>query len=136
MGCLTGKVFVIGEELYGKAVTGDKQLIGNVLCVSKEITGSCHIICSVNKSSYLNVIPNIVWLSPDELASANFDIISNVSWTIDVPEIEEPEVAVLEYLQNGTLLMNDTLLKNEDVTTISIMNNGTLVSNDYYFTNY
>ena len=41
------------------------------------------IICSVNKDAYLRVVPDVVWLSPDELASAEFDIYSNVVWKID-----------------------------------------------------
>ena len=41
------------------------------------------IICSVSKDAYLRVVPDVVWLSPDEVASAEFDIYSNVVWKID-----------------------------------------------------
>lgn len=41
------------------------------------------IICSVNKDAYLRVVPDVVWLSPDELAYGEFDIYSNVVWKID-----------------------------------------------------
>lgn len=41
----------------------------------------CSIICSVSKDSYMNVSPDVVWLSPDML-SAEFNIYSNVDWVI------------------------------------------------------
>ena len=41
------------------------------------------IVCSVSRNYYLRVVPDVVWLSPDELASAEFDIYSNVVWKID-----------------------------------------------------
>ena len=44
---------------------------------------SAGIVCSVNNDSYLRVVPDVVWLSPDELAYGEFDIYSNVVWKID-----------------------------------------------------
>lgn len=105
MGCLTGTAFAVDAELTGKTFIPNEGLkgvasvvnqslcgsakamtdivTGNVQCIGAALTGSCHIICSVNKSSYLNVIPDVIWLSPEELASADFDIISNQKWIIN-----------------------------------------------------
>lgn len=59
--------------------------IGKVSCNSldEEIRISCSIVCSVNDSSFLRVNPNIIWLTSDMLGSANFNIISNISWAIN-----------------------------------------------------
>lgn len=60
--------------------------IGNVSCVSldEEVMISCSIVCSVNSSSsFLKVNPNIVWLTPEMLASSTFNIITNTYWTIN-----------------------------------------------------
>lgn len=46
-----------------------------------DIVVMCSVICTINKSSYLNVNPDYVWLTPDML-SGDFDIVSNVSWNI------------------------------------------------------
>lgn len=46
------------------------------------IKASAHLVCSTNKSAYLNVAPDHVWLTPDMLSSAEFEITANVSWTI------------------------------------------------------
>ena len=140
IGCLTASAWKVGGELSVTAARADfaeekdglelsAWRVGGGLSVMASLT------CSVGRDAYLRISTDTLWLTPDMIAE-QFEIYSNVSWTIDVPEIEEPETVVLEYLQNGTLLINDTLLKNEDVTTISIVNNGTLVSNAYYFTNY
>ena len=43
----------------------------------------CYRICSITQSGYLDVIPNIVWLTPDMLNGTTFDIYSNVAWKID-----------------------------------------------------
>lgn len=59
--------------------------IGNVICVSldEEVMISCSIVCSINNSSFLKVNPNIVWLTPEMLASSTFNIITNTYWTIN-----------------------------------------------------
>ena len=42
----------------------------------------CYKVCSNTQRGYLNVAPNIVWLTPDTI-SGEFDIYSNVVWRID-----------------------------------------------------
>ena len=104
MGCLSVSASVIGQGLSCKASLVNSEiaafakclggihceagLIGESLKVSASRYGnglkvSAHQVCSLNKSAYLNAIPDTLWLTPDMLASAEFEIISNVSWTIN-----------------------------------------------------
>ena len=104
MGCLSVSASVIGHGLSCKAnlvntrVTAFAHSLGGIRCeadvvgkglnVSASRYGSglkvsAHQVCSLNKSAYLNAIPDTLWLTPDMLASAEFEIISNVSWTIN-----------------------------------------------------
>lgn len=57
----------------------------NVTCkpIRKVLVVTCSLVCTVNKTAYLDVKPNYVWLTPDILSSAEFDIISNTDWIIN-----------------------------------------------------
>ena len=57
----------------------------NVTCkpIRKKLIVTCSLVCTVNKTAYLNVKPNYVWLTPDMLSSAEFNIISNTDWIIN-----------------------------------------------------
>lgn len=50
--------------------------------LGKRIIVTCSLICTVSNDAYLDVNPNYVWLTPDMLASGEFDIVSNVNWNI------------------------------------------------------
>lgn len=54
----------------------------NTVILGKIVNICCCRVCSVSSDDYLKVIPDMVWLTPDVLASAEFDIISNVTWKI------------------------------------------------------
>lgn len=51
--------------------------------MNKVLDVTCGLVCSVNGTEYLDVYPTIIWLSPDMLANADFEIRSNVSWNIN-----------------------------------------------------
>lgn len=57
----------------------------NVICkpIGKKLVVICSLVCTVNKAAYLDVNPTYVWLTPDMLSSAEFDIISNTDWIIN-----------------------------------------------------
>ena len=112
IGCLSGSITLVGSELRG--------------CVT--------LVCSVNKDAYLRVEPDVIWLTPD-MIGGEFDIYSNVVWRIDVEDVEPEEPVIILSLSNETMITNDTLLKNEDMTRISSLMNETLVQNMYYFIN-
>lgn len=42
----------------------------------------CGVVCDINGDYYLEVYPDVVWLTPDML-SGEFDIYSNVKWVIN-----------------------------------------------------
>ena len=86
--------FRIGEGVHADASRIDNpihceaELLNERLNVSASILGerlnvSAHLVCTINRSAFLNVVPDVLWLSSDELASADFDIISNVKWVIN-----------------------------------------------------
>lgn len=52
-------------------------------CLDEKINVSCSIVCSINTDSFLRVNPDIVWLTPEMLASSTFNIITNTYWTIN-----------------------------------------------------
>ena len=103
MGCLSVSASVVSHGVSCKAhivnsgiaafarclggIHCEAELINEGLNVSASRYGSglkvsVHQVCSLNQSAYLNAIPDTLWLTPDMLASGEFDIISNVNWNI------------------------------------------------------
>lgn len=72
----------IGDTFKVEAYPINKELNLSVRHISNKIIVTCSLICTINKSAYLNVNPDYVWLTPDILSSGEFDIISNVNWNI------------------------------------------------------
>ena len=105
MGCLSVSASRIGSDIVceafrlnegfnvtacrvGYPINCEAELLNERLNVSVSRLGerldvSASLICTLNKSAFLNVIPDTLWLTPDMLASADFDIISNVKWVIN-----------------------------------------------------
>ena len=83
MGCLSVSASRIGKPIQCKVEVLNEKLNVTISRLGERLNVSAHFICTINKSPFLNVTPNIVWLSPDELASVDFNIISNVNWVID-----------------------------------------------------
>lgn len=81
-GCLSVSANRIDKRINVNANILNEELKVIVKPIRRRIIVTCSLICSVNKTSYLNVNPDYVWLTPDMLSSGEFDIISNVSWNI------------------------------------------------------
>ena len=77
LGCLSVSAWRADNGLKEEGIEVSAWRIGGGLKVT------AGIVCSVNKDAYLRVVPDVVWLSPDELAYGEFDIYSNVVWKID-----------------------------------------------------
>lgn len=128
MGCLNvnirdeGQHLNVGVKMVNQLLAVDSRLLNAPLNVS------CSLICDINSEFYLYVEPDVIWLTPD-MVSEEFDIYSNVVWKIDVKDVEPEVPTVVLYLTNGTMITNDTLIRNEDVTRISLLKNDTLVQN-------
>lgn len=82
IGCLSGSVTRIGSELVGSASRVGQELLGSVDRLGYGLKGHVSMVCSLNKDSYLRVAPDVVWLTSD-MISGEFDIYSNVDWTIN-----------------------------------------------------
>lgn len=92
MGCLEVKAtllnlpVVVGISLLSgiecSASVLNPPLNISVMDITPKLKVSGHLVCSVGGGSYLRVVPNTVWLTPDIL-SGEFDIYSNVVWRID-----------------------------------------------------
>ena len=70
-GCLSGSVTRVGQDLSG-----------SVTRVGQDLSGSVNLVCTPNRG-YLDVVPDVVWLTQDMLASADFEIYSDLTWKID-----------------------------------------------------
>lgn len=82
IGCLSGSVTRVGQELSGSVSRIGTELCGSITRVGQGLSGSVTLVCSVNKDAYLRVVPDVVWLTP-EMIGGEFDIYSNVVWKID-----------------------------------------------------
>lgn len=73
----------IGVNLNIVASGIDSKPIITCNPIGKKLVVTCSLVCTVNKTAYLDVKPDYVWLTPDMLSSAEFDIISNTDWIIN-----------------------------------------------------
>ena len=70
------------KELEVSAFSSVPEVDVGISVVNKRMNVSCGIVCSVTpKEYYLNVEPDVVWLSPSDL-EGYFNIYSNVDWQI------------------------------------------------------
>lgn len=51
--------------------------------INDKIKVSCSVVCSINMTPIVMVNPTYIWLTSEMLASADFKITSNTSWTIN-----------------------------------------------------
>lgn len=72
----------ISERLDISARVLNEGIKISVKPIGNRIIVACSLVCTINRTPYLNVNPDYVWLTPEMLSSGEFDIISNVSWNI------------------------------------------------------
>ena len=72
----------IGNTLKIEANPINKELNISARPIDKKVIVTCSLVCTINRTPYLNVNPDYVWLTPDMLSSGEFDIISNINWNI------------------------------------------------------
>ena len=105
IGCLSVSAYNIGGilnvesykinadiEISAKRIGVKPNIIASVIdtipivtCnpIGKKLVITCSLVCTVNKVAYLDVKPTYIWLTPDMLSSADFEITSNTSWNIE-----------------------------------------------------
>lgn len=106
MGCLSVDIRDEGQHLNVDVKMADPLLAVDSRLLNAPLNVSCSLICDVNGEFYLYVEPDVIWLTPD-MVSEEFDIRSNVRWTIVVSE-----PIAISVLRNETLITNETLLVN------------------------
>lgn len=87
-GCLSVRAWRIGGGLHTSAYvvreeTNKEGLRTRAWRVGKGLNVTARLVCTANRDAYLNVSPNVLWLSPDMFDSAEFEIISNVVWKVE-----------------------------------------------------
>lgn len=99
--CISGYARVVNEPLTGWAeangslmgeAEANEDMAGAAACMTglsgvamavRGLKGMCSIVCSLNRTPFLKVSPDVVWLTYEEISSGEFDVISNVNWTIE-----------------------------------------------------
>jgi hypothetical protein len=75
--------FRVGENLISSAKRAGSPLNLQAAKIGKGINIACSLVCTVDKEFFLDVAPDVVWLTYDELSSADIEIRSNVKWIIE-----------------------------------------------------
>ena len=82
IGCLSGALTRVSEGLTGEMKRVGVGPSGSLTRVSEGLTGYVSVVCTSNRSAYLTISRDTIWLTPDMIAE-QFDIYSNVVWKID-----------------------------------------------------
>lgn len=81
--CVTVWAMEVDSMPTAFAYSLDDRVSVSVCSIEKDIEVFCSVLCTYDGSFFLNVNPNYVWLTPDELSSGDFEIYSNVIWSIN-----------------------------------------------------
>lgn len=81
--CLAGSARALNAELKVAVTPRNTPLDVVVSDATSHLRMMCGVVCNVNKDAYLQVTPTVVWLTPEELSSAEFDIYTNQKWEIE-----------------------------------------------------
>ena len=79
--CLDATAYRIGSGMEINALRCGGDIHATAYRIGDYIHVTASVVCSVNKDAYLQVEPDVVWLTSDML-SGEFDIYSNVVWKI------------------------------------------------------
>lgn len=81
--CISVTAYEIGATPKASVECLDSPVFVSVKPINDKIKVSCSVICSINMTPFVMVNPTYIWLTPEMLASDDFDITSNTSWTIE-----------------------------------------------------
>lgn len=82
-GCLSVSAYRLGDKMNISASKTNDDIKIFIKPIGKKVVVVCSLVCTINRTSYLKVNPDYVWLTPDILSSGEFNIYSNVAWKID-----------------------------------------------------
>ena len=80
--CISVQAYEVGDRAVVEVKPINDIVSVTATRLDKDVKVFCSIVCSINKTFFVEVNPNVVWLTPEMLASADFDITSNTSWII------------------------------------------------------
>lgn len=83
MSCLSARVTLIPQELNASVKLTQERVSARVIDAAEHLRASVGLLCGFVKTDYLNVRPTVVWLTPENLFTGDFDIESNVEWEIE-----------------------------------------------------
>lgn len=83
MGCISASGYRLGQslEVSGYKVAPSVVVSGHSIYSSVRASGVA--VCPLSTAPYIEVTPQMIWLTPGNLFSGDFDIISNVKWLIE-----------------------------------------------------
>lgn len=81
--CISITVYEVGAIPKTSVECLDSPIIVSVKPINDKIKVSCSVICSINMTPFVVVNPTYIWLTPEMLASGEFDITSNTNWVIN-----------------------------------------------------
>lgn len=83
MGCISASGYRIGQSLEVSGYKAHPNLSAAGYSRYQPIRVSGVAVCPLTSAPYIEVTPQVVWLTPENLFSGDFDIISNVKWLIE-----------------------------------------------------
>lgn len=81
--CVSVTAYEIGAIPKTSVGCLDTPIFVSVKPINDKIKVSCSVICSINMTPFVVVNPTYIWLTPEMLASGEFDITSNTDWVIN-----------------------------------------------------
>ena len=154
-----GEIFVvrtspITASMQTEIHSAGRAFNANICNVSPLLQVTIIPMCGM-EDRFLRVSPDVVWFAADDLDGANFDIMSNVVWTINIPWIDvvstltndirisnsslfengmQSQEAV-DWLLNSTPISNKTMIRDVSTLVRAELSNSILLTNKHYLRN-
>ena len=83
MGCISASGYRLGQslEVSGYKATPSVAASGFSRYAPLQVSGVA--VCPLTTAPYIEVTPQVIWLTPENLFSDDFDVVSNVKWKIE-----------------------------------------------------
>lgn len=84
MGCIVATGRRVGQSLRAYAERVGDSLEVSAMRVGSNLRMTAGLVCSTSSiDAFLKVSPDTVWLTPSNSFSADFVVVSNVSWRVE-----------------------------------------------------
>ena len=82
-GELSGEVALVSRKLLGQIEMVSPGLSGQMRLISQRLQGYAALVCRIDKSPFVKVTPEVVWLTDQNNFTEHFDVTSNTEWRIE-----------------------------------------------------